>query len=281
MSLWSRLQRAWQDRQEAAALRRRPIPDKLWRRTLKRFPFLGAGDPGDEERLRRMTSLFLDRKEFAGAHGLSVTDDMAVAIAAQACLPVLERGLSAYDGFVGIVIHPGQARVWRERVDDDGVVHAREETLSGETVLGGPVMLSWRDVRASGATAQEGYNVVIHEFAHVLDLADGLSDGCPKLPADLPRAHWQAVMGRSYDDFCTRVDADRPTELDPYGAEGVDEFFAVCSEAFFTRHDVLQRAYPELCSLLRSYYRPSRRDPKAEEPGAVQPGSSSAQALAG
>ncbi len=261
MGLWQDLRAGWHTRREAAAVNRRPIPDKLWRRTLKRFPFLSTGDPQDEQQLRRLTSLFLDRKEFSGAHGLEITDDMAVAIAAQACLPVLRMGLGAYDGFVGIVVHPGQAVVQRERVDDDGVVHVVEEELSGETVQGGPVMLSWRDVRASGATAQDGYNVVIHEFAHVLDLADGLPDGCPLLPPQLSKPRWLADMHKAYDEFCRQVGAEEDTELDPYGATGIDEFFAVASETYFTQPDALRRAFAQVYGLLDAYYRPSAGTP--------------------
>jgi MtfA peptidase len=250
-----RLKQAWQARQEQAALARRPIPDLLWRRTLKRFPFLVQGPGRDEAQLRRMTSLFLDRKEFTGAHGLSITDDMAVAIAAQACLPVLHLGLGWYDSFVGIVVQPGQVRVRREHVDEDGIVHEADEVLLGEAVPGGPVMLSWRDVRASGATASDSVNVVIHEFAHLLDMADGEMNGRPPLPPGLSVATWDAVMQAEYEAFCERVDAEEPTVIDPYGAEAIEEFFGVASEAFFVNREGLQREHPQLDTLLARAYR--------------------------
>lgn len=265
--MWSRLSHAWQARREQAAIERKPIPDLLWRRTLKRFPFLPrAGDP-DEAALRRLCSLFLDRKEFTGARGLIVTDDMAVAIAAQACLPVLRLGLSAYDGFVGIVVHPGQAVVRREHMDDDGIVHEYDEVLAGEAVHGGPVMLSWRDVRASGASADLGYNVVIHEFAHVLDMADGVADGVPVLPATIARSEWQRTLADEYQGFCHRVDAAEPTALDPYGAQSPDEFFAVASEAFFVAGPAMRGEHPALHALLARYY---RMDPAAAVPAEGQ-----------
>ncbi len=257
MGMLRALRQSWRARQEQAALARRPIPDLLWRRTLKRFPFLTQAEPDSAAELRRLTSLFLDRKEFTGAHGLSITDDMAVAIAAQACLPVLHIGLQAYDSFVGIVVHPGQAKVRRERVDEDGIVHVDDEVLSGETVDGGPVMLSWRDVRASGATAAEAYNVVIHEFAHVLDLTDGLPNGRPRLPGGLSAAEWDRVMAAEYEAFCLRVDAEEDTALDPYGATSIDEFFPVASEAYFVAPQALQAEHPALFELLKRYYRPT------------------------
>jgi Mlc titration factor MtfA (ptsG expression regulator) len=251
---WQRMRSAWHERQEDAVLRRRAISDLLWRRTIKRFPFLVDGPGRDEARLRRMTSLFLDRKEFSGAAGLVVTDEMAVAVAAQACLPVLNLGLQAYDSCVGIVLHRGQARARREHQDEMGIVHEGEEILAGEAVPGGPVMLSWRDVRSAGATAHDGYNVVIHEFAHVLDMANGTPNGCPLLPAELPAAQWQSTFSQAYENLCAQVAADQPTALDPYAATGPDEFFAVASEAFFVQRDELHHAYPALDQLLARYY---------------------------
>lgn len=253
--MWTLLSQRWRARREAAALARRAVPDVLWRRTLKRFPFLPQGEAEGEPELRRLTSLFLDAKEFTGAHGLVVSDDMAVAIAAQACLPVLAMGLEPYNDFVGIVVHPGQARVRRSVADEVGVVHEYDDVLSGEAVQGGPVMLSWRDVRSAGPKATLGYNVVVHEFAHVLDMTDGVPDGIPLLPRDIDRNAWIDTLGGEYAAFCERVEADHDTALDPYGAEGVDEFFAVASESFFVAPHTLIAEHPALYDLLRRYYR--------------------------
>lgn len=264
--MWSRLISRLRLHREEAAVARRSIPDVLWRRTLKRFPFLPRRGTAEEAALRRLTSLFLDRKEFTGAHGLVVTDDMAVAIAAQACLPVLSLGLEAYAGFVGIVVHPGLARVRREFEDEDGVVHEFEETLSGEAVQGGPVMLSWRDVRSAGAKASQAYNVVIHEFAHVLDMADGRPDGSPILPADISVTQWRRTFEAAYEAFQAAVDAGEPTTVDPYGAESLDEFFAVASEAFFVAPQGLHAEQPAVYDLLRGYFRQDPLDRLQEHP---------------
>jgi hypothetical protein len=258
--MWQALLHRWRRHREDAVLARRSIPDLLWHRTLKRFPFLPRTADTGEPELRRLTSLFLDRKEFTGAHGMVVTDDIAVAIAAQACLPVLRLGLQAYDGFVGIVVHPGQATARRVSSDEDGVVHEYDEVLSGEAMEGGPVMLSWRDVRGAGASASIGYNVVVHEFAHVLDMAAGLTDGVPVLPATISRAEWGRTLTTEFEAFCRRVDEDLPTMLDPYGAQSCTEFFAVASESFFVAAHAMKGEHPELFSLLARYY---RQDPSA------------------
>ena len=179
----------------ARTLERRAIPDALWRLTLARFPFLAARADEDIAALRAMSTLFLADKEFAGAHGLEVDDEMAVAIAAQACLPVLKLGLEWYDGFVGIVVHADAVVAQREMIDDDGVVHAYEEELAGEAMQGGPVMLSWFDVDDAAASAEVGYNVVIHEFVHVMDMRDGQADGVPTLPNRAAHDEWVRVLG--------------------------------------------------------------------------------------
>lgn len=245
----------WARRREEAALRRRPIADDLWKRTLIRYPFLRAADGPGAPALRRMTSLFLDRKEFTAVPPVRLTNDVVVAVAAQACLPVLHLGLARYDGFVGIVLHPDQVVAPRQQLDEFGVMHEYEQALAGEAVEGGPVMLSWRDVRGSGRTAADGYNVVIHEFAHVLDMADGLADGTPPLPPDITPQEWSDTMQREYATFTARVDAEEPTGLDPYGAEAPEEFFAVASEAFFVSPQLLQVEHPALYALLARFYR--------------------------
>jgi Mlc titration factor MtfA (ptsG expression regulator) len=257
LSAW--LQRL-QARREDAAIARRQIPDDLWKRTLVRYPFLRRRDPADAAALRRLTSLFLDRKEFTAAGGLRLTDAIVVAIAAQAVLPVLRLGLARYDGFIGIVVHPGQVLAHRQVTGEDGLVHEYDEVLAGEAMEGGPVMLSWQDVRAAGPMAAQGYNVVIHEFAHVLDMADGLADGVPLLPAGVSRSAWLQTLHSAFGRFVASVAAaeaagtDTDTALDPYGAQSEDEFFAVASEAFFTSPHMLQDEHPALYTLFQRFY---------------------------
>jgi Mlc titration factor MtfA (ptsG expression regulator) len=242
-------------RRESRILEKRPIPDELWQLTLARFPFLSWRAEEDVFQLRDMVTLFLAEKEFSGAHGLHVTDEMAVAIAAQACLPVLKLGLEWLDGFVGIVVHEDAVVAQREFVDDDGVVHEYDEELSGEAMQGGPVMLSWVDVDEAGESAEVGYNVVIHEFAHVLDMRDGVADGVPSLPDRVTRDRWIETLTAEYDDFCGRIDEDEDTLLDPYAAEAPEEFFAVASEVFFVAPRDFEIEHPKFYELLRSFFK--------------------------
>jgi len=246
----------------ARTLERRAIPEPLWRLTLARFPFLSARNAADLGELREMATLFLSAKEFTGAGGLQVSDEMAVAIAAQACLPALKLGLHWYDGFVGIVVHEDAVVARRETEDDDGIVHAFNEELSGEAMSGGPVMLAWRDVDGAGESAAVGYNVVVHEFAHVIDMRAGATSAWQEANAgdDSERGRWLFALCRAYQSFAEDVDAGRDTFLDPYGAESVEEFFAVASEAFFVAPSDLRAEQPRVYALLSAFF---KQDPLA------------------
>ena len=248
-----------------------PIPDALWQDTLARHPFLQRLDAHERRRLQRLAAHFIARKRFTGAHGLVVTDAMAVAVAAQACLPLLHLGppnrpeaaLAWYDDFVTIVLHPDDAVAPRRVMDEAGVVHHYDEVLAGEAMEGGPVMLSWQDVAAAGESAQDGYNVVIHEFVHKIDMRDGAPDGCPPLPSARARREWLAVLQTEYDAFREKVIiAERfggePTWLDPYGAEAIDEFFAVACEAYFANPARFGREFAPLVPLFDGFFKPNQ-----------------------
>ena len=242
-----------------------PIPDALWQQTLASYSCLARLSAPDQLQLKRLSSQFLARKEFSGAHNLVVTDTMALAVAAQACLPVLHLGISYYDEFKGIVLHPGPMLARREARDAAGVVHGYSEELAGEAMEGGPVTLSWQDVAASGESANStarGYNVVIHEFVHKLDMhsaAGGIANGCPPLPSRAAKAHWQATMQEAYAAFKEKLTmAERfggePPWLDAYGATSPAEFFAVASEAYFVNRDRFEHEFPGLALIFDGFY---------------------------
>ena len=239
------------------------IPEALWQRTLGRHAFLADLLPEEQKRLRAGVSGFLGDKEFSGAHGLVVSDDMAVAIAAQACLPVLNLGLDWYDDFVGIVVHPGQMLARREMRDEAGVVHRYSEVLAGEAMERGPVTLSWQDVATAEDAASQGYNLVIHEFIHKIDMRDGAADGCPPLPSRAALRTWRDTMEPAYDRFREQVVmAERfgapPPWLDAYGATAPAEFFAVACEAYFVNRQRFTEDFSDLTSLFDGFFKRNR-----------------------
>ena len=242
-----------------------PLPEALWQE-LAAQPFLARLDCEEMQRLRTLTEAFLTEKTFSGAGGLRLTDAMCVSIAAQGCLPILNLGLRYYRGWVGVIVYPDEFVIPRVIEDEFGLVHEYDEIASGEAWEGGPLLVSWRDARMAG----EGYNVVIHEFAHKLDMLDGLVDGVPPLPSEQTRRAWRETLGAAYEDFCARVDAaearGEETLLDPYTAEHPGEFFAVMSETFFETPEILYEEYPQLYEAFAGFY---RQDPRARQIAAL------------
>jgi MtfA peptidase len=273
---WHKLQTGIRQRRFEKVLQRRKVQDPLWQRSVQELPFVSALSSEELNRLRQLVSLFLDSKEFFGAHGLVVTDHHAVMVGIQACLPLLhiapadrpDLALAWYDAFVGIVLHPKTVRARREWEDENGVAHTGHELLSGEVLEGGPLMLAWADVAAAGELAEQAYNVVIHEFAHVMDVRDGLADGCPPMSRD-KRHLWMQVLRSEYELFQAKADewarfgaASGVSEplLDAYAATGIEEFFAVAAEAYFVQPAQFKLHHPPLTPLFDDFFRGGQSD---------------------
>lgn len=223
----------------------------VWRETLA-LPVFDGLNSLEALRLQDLARQLLADKTFSGAGGIEVDDGMATRIAALAALPVLNLGFQWYKGWNEIVVYPGEFVPEREITDEAGVVHHVRQPMSGEAWEGGPMVLSWRDVEWSGQG--EGFNVVVHEFAHKLDMQNGGVNGLPPLHSGLRGEDWSAAFNAAYGDFCRRVDAGQETALDPYAAESPAEFFAVLSEYFFDAPDLLQQDYPVVYELLCRFY---------------------------
>lgn len=231
---------------------RRPptVPDRLWNAACRRLHYTAALPLSEQARLRELVQRFLQIKVFEGAAGLAVTDRMRVEIAVQACVLILHLDLDYYRDWHAVIIYPGNFVVPREILDEDGVVHAWREALAGESWERGPVILSWDASREH----DPDFNVVLHEFAHKLDMANGVAHGCPPLPAEISPSVWAETFEVAYTSFCNRLDRDLPTPIDPYAAESPAEFFAVLSESFFLQPRQLQAEFPAVYKLLRGFY---------------------------
>ena len=236
-------------------LRRYPVSYDVWKRVIDQAGFLHALSAVERAALRELATLFLYEKSLSGAHGLQVTEDMAVTIAAQAALPVLELGLDYYAGWVEIILYPGAFQVSHESVDENGLVFSEARNLSGEAWLRGPVILSWEDVRHDLESPRPGHNVVIHEFSHKLDMLNGRANGMPPLHPDMEIGQWTQVLSRAFDILQQQVLDQHPTRINAYAATAPAEYFAVVSEYFFTAPGVLLEHCPDVYLQLTRFYR--------------------------
>ncbi len=240
-------------------LRKQAIPYKTWQRVTSQLPLVTVRTNKEKARLRLLTTLFIAKKSFTGAHDLEVTLEMAITIASQACLEILYLGLNAFNGWVEIIIYPAAFVVERTIVDENGIVHQQSYGLSGESWGRGPVILSWQDIQQDSYQLHQGHNIIIHEFAHKLDMLSGRADGQPPLTRDMSLTEWSQVLHNAYTTLVNQIDHHKHTYINTYAATNPAEFFAVSCEYFFTAPHILEQHCPNVYQQLKLYF---RQDPK-------------------
>lgn len=231
-----------------------PLPPD-WIKTLERNVPLYRGLPDDlKQELHGHIQLFLHDKTFEGFQGLEVTDEMRVTIAGNACILLLNRPHDQYSNFSTIYIYP--STFVSEHTSYDGLVQSVGHSARlGESWHRGPMVLSWDSALAGSRDIADGHNVILHEFAHKLDGADGAVDGAPILDQRSQYLSWARVMQREFEQLQRQASAGTQGLLDHYGATAPEEFFAVLVETFYEKPEQLKREHPELYEEMRQCFR--------------------------
>jgi len=243
----------FRDRKRARLLAQ-PIPESWESILANTFPLYRKMDEVDRAELQRHMQIFLGEKRFRGGHGLVVTEEMRVTIAAQACLLLMHRNCRYYPTLRTIFVYPSAYFAGQP----DGDVQRR----LGESWQYGPVVLAWDSSRRGGKNVYDGRNVVLHEFAHQLDQMDGDADGMPALgivdetgELHLQYRSWAMVFTREFRRHVKKSNKGRKTVIDHYGATNPAEFFACATEAFFEKPRSMNKKHPELYEELKAFYR--------------------------
>jgi MtfA peptidase len=251
---------AWFRRRRHERLRCTSLPSRRRSIIARNVPYIALLPSLDRQELYGHIQVLLAEKKFTGCAGLAITDEIRLTIAAQAALLLLHRPTDYFSTMRTILVYPGLFVVEHSLEQEDGTVVEESVEQAGESWYGGPVILSWQDVLAGAADPHDGYNVVLHEFAHQLDDESGATDGAPELGSLARYRAWAQTFGHEYEQLQNAVLADQLSLLDEYGAESPAEFFAVATECFFERPRALRRKHPELYMQLAGYY---RQDPAA------------------
>ena len=260
---WARSSRCWwpcksrcpcAGRADEARLRAQPLDDAQRAIVAGNVAICRALPAALLPRFEGLVNEFLYEKRFVGCGGLSVTDEMRVTIAAQACVLLVERPGGCFDELRTVLVYPDAFFVEHDDIDEDGVAHLGRDLRSGESWVNGQVVVSWADVILGAADPNDAYNVVVHEFAHQLDGESGSVNGAPSLVDASSAAHWPQRMAREYRALVDAVERGVETFIDPYAATDPAEFFAVLSEVFFELPHELARRHPVLHDCLRAVY---------------------------
>ncbi|MDH3973412.1 MAG: zinc-dependent peptidase [Deltaproteobacteria bacterium] len=240
-------------RQKRRALLSTPFPAE-WAAILKRnFPLYEKIPPLLKQQLNDNIRIFISEKSFEGCGGLTLTDEMRVTIAAQACMLLLNRKVDCYPKLFSILLYPGayvtgtQSRFGSNSTDSS--------VRLGESWTHGTVVLAWDSVKNGVLNFQDGHNVAMHEFAHQLDQEDGSADGAPVLKVRSAYSTWSRTFSKEYELLRKKASKRKKSVMHKYGATNPAEFFAVATETFFEKPEQLKKKHAELYHELESFYK--------------------------
>ncbi len=244
----------WLERRRRRRILARPFPSE-WVEILRRnVRFYASLTPAELSKLHDDLRIFIAERDWEGCGGLALTDEIRVTIAAHACRLILGLDPSYFARVQTILVYPESYRALFDGTSGDGTITPAEEHRLGEAWRQGPVVLSWAEFLSQSREGKGG-NLVLHEFAHKLDMLDGWVDGVPPLADRKRHERWCAVLKEEYARLRNASEAGRPTLVDSYGAKNEGEFFAVATETFFQHPVELARRHAALYGVLRDFYR--------------------------
>lgn len=237
--------------------RERPGLPKEWASILAARSAQWARLSGDEQaRLGELADHIARTKRWEAARGLEITDEIRTLVSAHAALLILGLDESRYESVRAIVVRknplrkPAPVPHWGPVA---GVIDGSPTVIDGESHdHRGPLMINWVTFRREAMRPRFGRDVVIHEFAHKIDMHDLSVDGTPLIADQAFRDRWVAVCTAEYEALQEGPDADGV--LRDYAGTNPAEFFAVTSEVFFTRPGVLAERKPDLYDVVRTFY---------------------------
>jgi len=257
----------WLEHRRRRRLLATPFPD-AWEPIVETLPCFATLDEHDRARLRDIARVIVAEKQWTGCAGLAIDDVIRVTIAAQAALLLVGLEHDYYRGVESIVVYPHTFEVPTRGAGPGGLAIEGKSAVLGLAHHGGTIVLAWDAVYHGAENFADGRNVVIHEFAHALDLLDAWADGTPPLRNREQYDAWIRILGAEYERLVDHAERGRRAVLDSYGATNPAEFFAVATEAFFEKPRQLEREHGELYALLTTYY---GQDPAARVDPARRP----------
>lgn len=256
---------SWLKKRRRRRLLAQPI-DPAWTGFLEQVRLFRELDPQDRQRLENDLRILVAEKHWEGCGGMQISDEVKVVIAGQAALLLLNLEHDYFRGVQSILVYPGTFLVPQRKLGQGGIVQEGSKAVLGLAAMQGPVVLAWDSVRHGNDNSEDGRNVVLHEFAHKLDMLDRFADGAPPLANRAQYRAWSRIMSDEFARLTDSASRGRRTLLDKYGATNPAEFFAVATELFFEKPRQMQKQHPELYELLGDYY---RQDPVSRSGGAA------------
>lgn len=212
----------------------------------------------EQAELRALIQIFIAEKDWEGAGGLELTDEIRVTVSAQACLLLLGLPHNYYRNVESIIVYPSTVVPPERKLgffeNATGPVELSHPII-GQAFHQGPVIIIWDAALAGGRHPELGHNVIYHEFAHKLDMLDGAADGTPPLRDRAEYRDWVQTCEREYLRLKRDAEHGKKSFLNAYAATNEAEFFAVATEQFFDQPHLMIKHVPDLYRVLKEYYR--------------------------
>lgn len=191
--------------------------------------------------------LFLFTTRVEGGVDVEVTDEDRLLVASSAIIPVWAFPRWHYFNLATVYLLPGL-------FDENfvcGTPNARISGMVGTGPMAGKLALSKPHLHQGFLNKRDKQNVGIHEFVHLIDMADGSCDGYPERLKDYAYAiPWLTFVQSKIEEIHAKESSIRD-----YGATNPAEFLSVATEYFFERPEMLQKKHPQLCKQLTEFYK--------------------------
>ena len=227
-----------------------PVPEVYKKILQQEVPFYQQLNAAQQKSFENRLQQFLSGVKITGVKTV-VEDIDRVLVAASAIIPIFNFEGWRYVNLHEVLLYP------------DSFNHDFEQHGAGRDILGmvgsgamnNIMILSQFELRQAFSNKTGKNNTAIHEFVHLVDKTDGSIDGVPAFILDkqylLP---WLQRMREEID-----LIRNDQSDIDAYGASNESEFFAVVSEYFFERPELLQEKHPELYELLLKIFNPQTK----------------------
>ena len=228
-----------------------PLPDNI-QQILSKINYYNKLPDNLKKIVNFKIQWFLKEKTFYGVD-IEVTDEIKVNIAFFACLETVAYKYFCFPNLKYIFVYPNIIVLHQKRIEN--IVSNEEMLIEGEAT-GDAVIIVWNEAKREIQKCTR--NVIIHEFAHELDYAEGAIDGIPPIE-NTKVQEFTKIMFSEYEKFKEKTIKGRFLGkyhlLDKYAATNKAEFFAVMSEYFFVKPDILKKHFPDIYKELKNFYK--------------------------
>jgi Mlc titration factor MtfA (ptsG expression regulator) len=226
------------------------LPANAWQLLSDNVPFYNKLNSKDKTIFEARIKDFLAHVSIRGV-GVVVEDVDRMLIAAGSSMLIFSFPDCKYNNISEVLLYKDTFnREFSTKGPDRNVLG-----MVGDGAMHREMILTQESLRASFQNTTDAHNTVIHEFAHLIDKADGSVDGVPEYLLSQPHLQpWINLVHETIKEMRTKGHSD----IDFYGATNESEFFAVVSEYFFERPDKLKERHPELYALLDEMFHPPK-----------------------